>query len=161
MGLQVPPKLMSLQSCTELLEARDTSGSPDDEKTRVTTANIAMHAMATAPIRITRVLFSGKCVASMACFRLLIRLQRTTTRIARTETCFSLRDAFGGVARRGQAAGAAAARQPNIAVALHRRERLSEKTTKVLFYLYSDLHKFAGNFFVVWSRFGLWPLFHH
>jgi hypothetical protein len=91
MDLQVPPKLISLQSCTELLEARETSGSPDDEKTKVTTATIAMHAMATAPIRTTRVRLSGKCVASMTSFRMLLRRQRTTTGLERVGTCFSVR----------------------------------------------------------------------
>jgi hypothetical protein len=54
------------------------------------------------------------------------------------------------------------------AVALHRRERLSKKTTKVLFYLYSDFAQVAGIFFVVLGPLGtvmavwqFWPLFHH
>ncbi len=133
MDLQVPPKLISLQSCTELLEARETSGSPDDENTKVTTATTAMHATATALIRTTRVRLSGKCVASMTSFRMLLRLQRTTTAFGSAETYFSRR-----VRRRGygasSGAAAAAAAAPNIwLVALHEGSVLPKKQRKCSF----------------------------
>jgi hypothetical protein len=76
--LHVPPKLISVQSCTEPPDARDISSSLDDARPRVTTATIATHARAaTAPILILRVLLSGKCVASMPCSCIVLRLPRT------------------------------------------------------------------------------------